>query len=355
MDLSNCTRYSFHFACRQAPGAIKIRAAAAGISLLTAVSLLCGCSSTGSMYTPDSDEGSTYESGEVFEDYEVPGGDNAAAGLTQASGLGSTNVEAEAEASEAIAHRQRRKVRRRNLANVPPVANEEEEEPRERESSLSGTGSDLFEARTVDYYYGFSLEGTEYRLPTSASGFFDSGWKILQPNGGAENAVSNTIPPLSYEFYTAVPAWEDEQNYGDSYYTDASQKSVRLCIANFEETDKAPYDCTICGISAGTDNQVAFNCTFGTGIGGSLSALTGAFGTDSSIYSVTDFEDGSKTVNYHFSNGLFEDQEIRVLAEPESKDLAELLTLQTSNDGDTITYMAMYYFRLPEQGEPEEE
>ena len=133
------------------------------------------------------------------------------------------------------------------------------------------------------------------------------------------------------------------------------EKSVRLCIANFEETDKAPYDCTICGISAGTDNQVAFNCTFGTGIGGSLSALTGAFGTDSSIYSVTDFEDGSKTVNYHFSNGLFEDQEIRVLAEPESKDLAELLTLQTSNDGDTITYMAMYYFRLPDQGEPEEE
>ena len=88
--------------------------------------------------------------------------------------------------------------------------------------------------------------------------------------------------------------------------------------------------------------------TFGAGIGDPLEDLTSVFGTDASCYTQTQYADGVTTVRYHFSNGLNEGETIPVLAEAEDKSLAELVLIETAEDGTTIRSLSLYFFQLPE-------
>ena len=95
------------------------------------------------------------------------------------------------------------------------------------------------------------------------------------------------------------------------------------------------------------DSGFSFLTTFKEGLGSSLSAMISVFGKDSSVYSVKKYEDGSRVLQYRFSNGLSEKQTISVLAEAEEKALAELMTAETGKDGKTIETLSLYYFKIP--------
>lgn len=276
------------------------RSPGAGICLavLLAASLsLSGCSGTGTMYTPDSDETA----------------DPASTGLTAA-----------AEAPV-----------------LPPA--DPDEEPRVRSQVLEGTGSDLFTAETVDYYYSFTLDSTSFQLPCSMAQFTHAGWELVLPDSGSGEETDVVIPAYSYEFFDAVPAGEKEASAGSGQ----AQKKVRLCLANFTKEDCLPSAGTVCGISVHADSGVSLLTAFKEGTGSTLNDLAAVFGTDKSVCSVTRYADGTRILRYRFSNGLSEGQRIPVLAEAADKSLGELMEAESSEDGKTIRTLSLYYFRLP--------
>ncbi|MBR2728793.1 MAG: hypothetical protein IKD92_02820 [Lachnospiraceae bacterium] len=309
--------------------------------LLTAALTMfpAGCSGTGSMFVPEAEDASYYgTSGDMYSDAfdgenlgVFPGepGEREAGGPSEADhdSPGST---------------------RRNRGRAPQNEQEEpEEEPREKTAYLQGTGSDMYSASTVDYYYGFTLEGTSLQLPCGFSSLLQAGWEISLP--GAERPV----PGYSYEFVNAVPIGSQEQSAaGSDAQTgigaqQSQAKTVRLCLANFNKDACLPADCTVCGISAAADSGVSLETAFGAGLGSTPEDLTSVFGTDSSIYTLTEYYDGTRTLRYCFSNGLAEGEEIPVLAEAEEKSLAEMILADTDPDGKTITSLSIYYFRQP--------
>lgn len=164
----------------------------------------------------------------------------------------------------------------------------------------------------------------------------------------ADPAAAGTyvIPPYSFEFFDAVPAGEDTET--SSFFSrETAARRIRICIANFHSTPRDPSDCTLCGISASLDSGVSLQTAFGSGPGDSLDSLTSAFGTDRSIYTLTDYDDGTRTVSYRFINGLTEEEEISVLAEAEEKSLSDLLLAETAEDGSTIRALSLFYFKVP--------
>lgn len=297
-----------HFA-KEKTGLLSLR----GITwaaVLSAVLLLSGCSGTGTMYTPESEESSF----------------SASTGNTP-------TAESAAEAGSVSGHD----------SGHPMQGEDPDEETRVRSTVLEGIGSDMFTSETVDYYYTFTLESTDFHLPCSYSDFDRSGWKLILPETEAGSSGNNSIPYYSFEFYDAVLSGDGSSSPisgGDS------QKKIRLCLANFTDHECPPELCTVCGISLTADSGFSFQTSFKEGIGSSLDDLTSVFGTDDSIYSLSNYEDGSKVVKYRFSNGLTEGQEIRVLAEAESKSLAELMIAETGENGETVEKLSLFYFRI---------
>lgn len=297
-----------HFA-KEKTGLLSLR----GITwaaVLSAVLLLSGCSGTGTMYTPESEESSF----------------SASTGNTP-------TAESAAEAGSGSGHD----------SGHPMQGEDPDEETRVRSTVLEGIGSDMFTSETVDYYYTFTLESTDFHLPCSYSDFDRSGWKLILPETEAGSSGNNSIPYYSFEFYDAVLSGDGSSSPisgGDS------QKKIRLCLANFTDHECPPELCTVCGISLTADSGFSFQTSFKEGIGSSLDDLTSVFGTDDSIYSLSNYEDGSKVVKYRFSNGLTEGQEIRVLAEAESKSLAELMIAETGENGETVEKLSLFYFRI---------
>ena len=302
-----------------------------------------GCSGTGTMFVPESEDASSYgTSGDLYssaldgEDAEVLPGEPE-------EGEDADNSEDSRNVSGTS-----RRIRARVL---PDDQEEHEEEPRQKTAYLQGTGSDMYAASTVDYYYGFTLDGTSLQLPCSFSSLLQAGWEIQISD------ADQPVPGYSYEFVTAVPIGSQEQTangsgaqdgFGTQPGTQQSQaKTIRLCLANFREDPRLPADCTVCGISAKGDSGISLETIFGTGLGSSLEDMISVFGTDSSIYSLTEYDDGTRTLRYRFSNGLTEEAEIPVLAEAEEKDLAEMILADTDSDGMTITSLSLYYFRQP--------
>lgn len=269
-------------------------------ALALTAALLCGCSGTGSMYTS-----------EEFEEAESYGTGEEAA---EESGRGDGDEAADAGEEDAQA----------------PV----------RRAWLEGTGSELFTAQTVDSYYSFSLNGSSLRLPCRVSEIVGAGWVLALPGGGR-----NTIPPYSYEFYTAMPA--GESGTGEEAEKNRDGRSqIRLCIGNDTNAPVFAADAIVYGIAAASDSGISLNTAFEAGIGSPLTDLTSVFGTDGSVCSRTAYTDGTCTVRYRFSNGLVDGERIPVLAEAEEKDLAELMTVRTDTDGSTITSVSLFYFRL---------
>lgn len=278
--------------------------------VLSAVLLLTGCSGTGKMYSPEDDESSS------------------SAAL---SDTGTTGMEAEATAE--------------NPGDLPsdPGKNPDEE-IRKKSAVLEGTGSDLFTSETVDYYYSFTLEGSHFQLPCRFSDFSKAGWELVLSESTSGSTAGHIVPYYSYEFFDAV------QTGGSNGRAASSQddpKRIQLCLANFTDKGCPPEACTVCGISVRADSGFSFLTTFKEGLGSSLSAMISVFGKDSSVYSVKKYEDGSRVLQYRFSNGLSEKQTISVLAEAEEKSLAELMTAETGQDGKTIEALTLYYFKIP--------
>lgn len=336
--------------------------------------LFCSCSGTGTMFTPDTEESSAYgTTDDLSADRETGDGPEAESG--ENSGHGSAGEDSP-----------------------------EEEEPRRRRAFLEGTGSDLFPADTVDYYYNFTLEGVPMVLPCSFSVFSRNGWELQIPDA-QENAGNDTaadrqgdpslsknedssypaktsgtadqgladnggtgpskagaagtsasregaaqqilIPGWSYEFFDASPAGEEPESTFFLGGEQTSPRTIRLCLANYTASPLAPEKCRVCGIQAAADSGFTLQTVFGTGIGSSIEDLTAVYGTDVSIWKQTRYRDGTVSLLYRFSNGLTEGERIPVLAEAEEKALAELLLAETDTDGKTINSLSLYYFRLP--------
>lgn len=293
---------------------LRISAAA----VLSAILLLSGCSGTGTMYTPESAESSStgITAGDEFA-AETPG---------EESSLDSTGDK----------HPRHKKDRK--------DSEDPDEEPRSRSAELEGTGSDLFTAETIDYYYNFTLESSSFRLPCSFSDFSAAGWELVIPETEDEDESETRIRSYSYEFFDAVPAGENTQGL---FQKSNQDKKIRLCLANFTDSESSPVNCTVCGISVDAKSGFSLLTTFKEGLGSSISDLSSVFGTDSAIYSVTSYKDGTKTLKYRFSNGLTEGEKISVLAEAEEKSLGELMLAETDEKGSKVTNLSLYYFRLP--------
>ena len=258
------------------------------VSLVMAVSLLSGCSGTGTMYNPNA----------VEDDSDL-------------SGTGASTAVNAAE----------------------PVS---EEEPRTLRADLEGTGSDLYTRDSVSSYYSFTLDGESFSLPSSPADFQNAGWELSLSDTGAAGADSKslTIPSFSFE---NVPAFSADK-----------KRQISLCLANFTENDLDAASCTVCGITVSQSGGAVLKTTFNAGIGDSLNDLTAVFSTDPSVYTRNQYADGSCVVRYHFANGLYEGESIPVLAEAEEKSLAELLLAETDTDGSTIRSLSLYFFRLPQ-------
>ena len=291
--------------------------------VLSAVLLLTGCSGTGTMYRPEDDDTSSYA---------VPDNTNpeerAALFATE-----DTAISASADSNHT------------NPGDLPAKpGNDPDEEIRKRSAVLQGTGSDLFTSETVDYYYSFTLEGTNFQLPCRFSDFSKAGWDLVLPESNGGGSADHIVPYYSYEFFDAV---QTGGNSGNAAPSPDNPKRIHLCLANFTDKGCAPEACTVCGISVRADSGFSFLTTFKEGLGSSLQAMISVFGKDSSVYSVKKYEDGSRVLQYRFSNGLTEKQTISVLAEAEEKSLAELMTAETGQDGKTIEALTLYYFKIP--------
>ena len=151
------------------------------------------------------------------------------------------------------------------------------------------------------------------------------------------------IPSYSYEFIDAIRSGSETEDYYEGF---SRAGVIRLCLANFTDSPAEPGACMVCGISVSAENKVSLMSIFDSGIGSSVKDFTSVFGTDPSVYSMTEYNDGPRTLQYRFSNGLTEDQRIPVLAEADEKELAELMIAHTAADGDTIADLSLYYFRL---------
>ena len=288
--------------------------------------LLAGCSGTGTMFTPDSEEASSYGTflNDVYMEEDPEGPDDSPAG----------------EDEEGIddAYAKRNTIRAKQAEDAK---DEDAEEPRVKEAFLEGTGSDLYAAQTVEYYYSFTLDGVSLQLPCSISDILHAGWEIAPAD------TTKSIPGYSYEFVSALPVGSSDASSASAGQKNSGAGTIRLCLANFKETPRSAADCTVCGITAATDSGVSLKTAFGAGLGDTLQDLISVFGTDSSIYALTDSSDGVQSIQYHFANGLTEDSQIPVLAEAEEKGLAEMLLADTTADGETIHMLSLYYFRLP--------
>lgn len=297
-------------------------------ALLCAVFLVCGCSGTGTMYTPENDE------------------ENAATADT-----------ASEETAGNAAHDAENSAGGTGKAGHQSSGTEQEEEPHAKSTYLGGIGSDLYSVKTLDYYYGFTLEGTSMQLPCAASDITGAGWNILVRRKDEKKSGKVLVSPYSYEFFDAAYNGNagqsdesgQEQDRQDS--GDPSDKKIRLCLANPTDSPLAPSACKVCGISASLDSGVSLQTVFGAGTGSTLSDLTSVFGTDDSVYSLTQYSDGTSSLRYCFSNGLAVHEYIPVLAEAEEKSLAECLLAETAPDGQTITRLSLYYFRLEDADE----
>lgn len=300
------------------PGFLPAVLAALALSL----ALLTGCSGTGTMYTPDSFE----DDADDPDDLEA-----AYTGATEAAALAAESYTGAETAAEEMPprHSHRRK------AGAP--AADPEEEKRTLRAELEGTGSDLYTAQAVNSYYRFTLDEEAFSLPCPFADLANAGWELVDAGSGTSGNTSLIIPSYSFEYVDAVPA-------GSS----GSSEKIRLCLANFTENDLVPASCTVCGIQVSKDSSAMLKTNFGIGIGDSLESLTSVFGRDPSCYQRTQYNDGICTVRYHFSNGLNENETIPVLAEAEDKSLAELLMAETTEDGNTIRSLSLYFFRLPE-------
>ena len=289
------------------------------VSLVMAVSLLSGCSGTGTMYNPnavedDSDLSDTGASTEVtFSD--------------------STAADAKAGGISEHAPGRRDYAGNNHQNNTESVS---EEEPRTLRADLEGVGSDLYTRDSVASYYNFTLDGESFSLPSSPADFQNAGWELSLSDSGAADTDSKslTIPSFSFE---NVPAFSADK-----------KRQISLCLANFTENDLDAASCTVCGITVSQSGGAMLKTAFNAGIGDSLNDLTAVFSTDPSVYTRNQYADGSCVVHYHFANGLYEGESIPVLAEAEEKSLAELLLAETDTDGSTIRSLSLYFFRLPQ-------
>lgn len=289
------------------------------VSLVMAVSLLSGCSGTGTMYNPnavedDSDLSDTGASTEVtFSD--------------------STAADAKAGGISGHAPGRRDHAGNNHQNNTESVS---EEEPRTLRADLEGVGSDLYTRDSVASYYNFTLDGESFSLPSSPADFQNAGWELSLSDSGAADTDSKTlmIPSFSFENVPAVSA--------------DGKRQINLCLANFTENDLDAASCTVCGITVSKSGGAMLKTAFNAGIGDPLNDLTAVFSTDPSVYTRNQYADGSCVVHYHFANGLYEGESIPVLAEAEEKSLAELLLAETDTDGSTIRSLSLYFFRLPQ-------
>ena len=289
------------------------------VSLVMAVSLLSGCSGTGTMYNPnavedDSDLSDTGASTEVtFSD--------------------STAADAKAGGISEHAPGRRDYAGNNHQNNTESVS---EEEPRTLRADLEGVGSDLYTRDSVASYYNFTLDGESFSLPSSPADFQNAGWELSLSDSGAADTDSKTlmIPSFSFENVPAVSA--------------DGKRQINLCLANFTENDLDAASCTVCGITVSKSGGAMLKTAFNAGIGDPLNDLTAVFSTDPSVYTRNQYADGSCVVHYHFANGLYEGESIPVLAEAEEKSLAELLLAETDTDGSTIRSLSLYFFRLPQ-------
>ena len=281
------------------------------VSFLLGLTLLAGCSGTGTMYTPDN-----------FED-EAEFSETGAAAAADAFSTGTAAGEESPDQTGLQEHQ---------TGQQPNP----DEEPRTLRADLEGTGSDLYTVDTVKSYYSFTLDNASFSLPCSLSDFENAGWTLPDPNTGYTGEAAAMIPAYSFEFFDAVPS-------GDTW----SGKKIRLCLANFTENDLVPASCTVCGIQVSEADGAMLKTAFNAGIGDPLEQMTSVFGTDSSCFEKTKYADGSCTVRYHFSNGLNEGEKIPVLAEAEEKSIAEFILAETKEDGSTIRSLSLFFFRLP--------
>ena len=291
------------------------------LSVVLPVFLLCGCSGTGTMFTPEEAQSdSTY---------------------------GAT-----ASVPEELLHKEERH-------GSDASSGDPEEEHRKRRVRIEGTGSDLYTVQTIDSYYHFTLDGTSLQLPCSTQELTHAGWSLFLPGpedadgaageeaDGGKDAGEAMVPPCSYEFFTFLSA-EDAEKGSFSNKTDENPRQIRVCLANDTDVPRPAADCTICGITVAEENGVLLKTAFEAGIGSSLSDLTSVYGTDPSVFTQTHYSDGTCTAQYRFSNGLAEGEKIPVLAEAEEKGIAEQLVARTGEDGSTITSISLYYFRIPD-------
>ena len=285
------------------------------VSLLLALSLMAGCSGTGTMYTPDNYE---YEDEAEFAD----------TGATAAADAFSTGAAAAAQSGGRQAGEQQ---------DQAAEAADPDEEPRTLRADLEGTGSDLYTAQAVKSYYSFTLDDASFSLPCRLSDLVNAGWALSEPGGESTGIAAQMIPSYSFEYVDAFPSGQTGR-----------EKKIRLCLANFTENDLAPASCTICGIQVSEDDGAMLKTAFGAGIGDPLEEMTSVYDTDPSCYEQTKFADGTCTVRYHFSNGLNEGETIPVLAEAEEKNIAEFILAETKEDGSTIRSLSLFFFRLPE-------
>jgi hypothetical protein len=292
------------------------------VSLVMAVSLLSGCSGTGTMYNPNA----------VEDDSDLSG--TGASTAVMSSGSTASGAEAGSISEQAPGLRDHAGNNDHNDQNAAePVS---EEEPRTLRADLEGTGSDLYTRDSVSSYYSFTLDGESFSLPSSPADFQNAGWELSLSDTGAAGADSKslTIPSFSFE---NVPAFSADK-----------KRQISLCLANFTENDLDAASCTVCGITVSQSGGAVLKTTFNAGIGDSLNDLTAVFSTDPSVYTRNQYADGSCVVHYHFANGLYEGESIPVLAEAEEKSLAELLLAETDTDGSTIRSLSLYFFRLPQ-------
>lgn len=283
-------------------------AARAAALFLSAVLLFSGCSGTGTMYTPDLDEESSFDT----------------------TDSASTATEA-AQFSDETAS---------GMSNTDPAMS-----GRKKTVYLEGTGSELLNAQTVDYYYRLTLDGVSLQLPCSFSELAGAGWEPVLTDQENSDGWEPAVRAYSYEFFDVVPMEESPQKNSVFSASPSGGKKIRVCLANFSETPSALSACTVCGITAGSDSGVSLETSFGSGLNSPLIDLTTVFGTDPSIYKMTKYSDGTCSVQYRFSNGLLDTDRIPVLPEAEEKGLAELTLIETDTDSSTVRELSLYYFR----------
>lgn len=245
--------------------------------------------------------------------------------------------------------------------NSSGISGEKASHPEETSGNIPSTARSF-----VDGGAGIPASGQDAVLdppsggvPVSANATKDAQDDPTGGSGAAAPSLHAPIPPGSFEFFDAVPAAESTGEEGDrnaadsSIRTWSSQRRIRVCLANQTTSSMDPLDCTLCGISASIDSDVSLATAFGTGFGDSLDDLFAVFGMDPSVYELTEFGDGVRMLRYTFSDGLVEGERIPVLPEAEEKNLSEQLLAKTGTDGETITELSLYYFRiLPAQEIP---